>query len=141
MVSAQHLGTPADVIVPVSPRGSEAHKASLQAFSAWAVASHTSGDVPKPVVIMQLCHTGRQSMRGSGRPFMTPSKAPSAVMMNSQKGLLERSIATVAFGTPDAMTHADIKDVVESFVAGARLAHDAGFEGGGGNILSPVQLG
>lgn len=129
MVSSTHLGTPADVIIPPPSASSESYAKSFTAFQSWSTASHTASP-SSPLVIMQLCHTGRQSMRGSGRSIMTASKAPSAVGLNSGKGFLEKTIGKIVWGTPDAMTYKDIALVVDQFVRGARMAREAGFEGG-----------
>ena len=129
MVSSTHLGTPADVIIPPLSASPESKAKSLLAFQSWSKASHNSIN-PSPVVIMQLCHTGRQSMRGSGRPIGTPSKAPSAIALNSTKGFIEKTMGKLVWGTPDAMTIEDIAELVQEFLRGARMAKEAGFEGG-----------
>lgn len=129
-ISASHLGTPLDLVVPFAHAPTYEH--SLAKFSAWATACH--GDraspqaPPSPVVIMQLCHTGRQSMRGSGRGLLTPAMAPSAVGVTAE-GLVGKLACDVMFGTPKAMTGDDIDAVVEGFVQGARVAKQTGFDG------------
>ena len=124
MVSATHLGSPVDVRVPLP--SSPDYAESLDAFKRWAIASHGPNHTP---TIIQLCHSGRQSMRASGRPFFEPSKAPSAVGMVAGSGWIGKLIGEVVWGTPSEMTLEDIQEVIEGFVQGARVAKAAGFEG------------
>lgn len=125
MVSPTHLGSPGDIVVPFPE--SKTFDRSVGIFKEWAVASHAGGS--KAPVIMQLCHTGRQSMRGSGRPPLQPALAPSAVPLNAGNSLLAKAVSRVMWGTPKEMTESDIDDVVAGFVQGARIARDTGFEG------------
>lgn len=124
MVSASHLGSPVDVRVPFPSAPDFAE--SLDAFKRWAIASH--GDTNTPT-LLQLCHSGRQSMRGSGRPFLEPSKAPSAVGMTAGDGFVGRAIGKVVWGTPKEMSLEDVAEVIEGFAQGARIAKEAGFDG------------
>lgn len=127
MVSPTHLGSPADLIVPSPSSPTYAH--SLSRFETWATACHESDSRTRPVVIMQLCHTGRQSMRGSGRQPWVPPLAPSAVPLDTGSGLLGTVFGKVMWQTPKAMTEEDIDLVVAQFVQGAKVAKAAGFDG------------
>lgn len=122
MVSPTHLGSPFDVVLPFP--SSPSYDESLATFRVWAKAAHSTRK-PSAPVIMQLCHTGRQSTRGSGRPLTQPALAPSAVPLKMGNDLLGK----VLFGTPKAMTIQDIKEVIAAFVQGARVAKETGFDG------------
>ena len=127
MVSSTHLGSPADIIAP-SP-SSSTYEQSLAAYRAWADASHGDSPTSRPVVIMQLCHTGRQSPRGSGRsPFKAPL-APSAVPLDTGAGLLATAFGKVMWQAPEAMTVQDIQGVVGEFLSAARMVKETGFDG------------
>ncbi|KXJ87689.1 hypothetical protein Micbo1qcDRAFT_151679 [Microdochium bolleyi] len=80
--------------------------------------------------VMQLNHPGRQSPLGSGRrSIFAKTLAPSAAAMNLGDGLWPRFLVSLLFGTPRAMTHADIRAVVGQFARAAAAAHEAGFAG------------
>lgn len=68
-------------------------------------------------------------MRGSGRSVFKPAHAPSAVPLNPGKNVFEQVMGRAMFGTPKEMSLVDINNTVEAFVQGARVAHEAGFEG------------
>ncbi|KAJ8122006.1 hypothetical protein ONZ43_g1686 [Nemania bipapillata] len=55
--------------------------------------------------------------------------APSAIPINFGPGLLPRLLSALIFGTPVAMTTADIQATIKDFADTARLASDAGFTG------------
>lgn len=132
MVSPTNLGSPRDIVVPAGAVDSEEYKSSVKAYTAWAAASHapfTNEPTKAPLVVMQLCHPGRQSTRGSGRAWNVPSKCPSAIMLNSNKGFYERMITKVMWGTPAALTVGEIGEVVAGFVKGAKVARESGFDG------------
>jgi hypothetical protein len=138
-VSPQHLGTPFDVVVP-SPSSSFTDSAARKAaFASWARAlrsppssSSPPGAPPPPrtVNILQLNHPGRQSLRFfHGRSYSTPSLAPSAVPLSAGNGACGRLLGQALWGTPRAMNERDIEEVVESFVQGARVAKETGWDG------------
>ena len=78
----------------------------------WAVAAKEAGNH----VWMQIAHAGRQSHR-----LVNPHpKAPSAIPL---------SIAGIKFGTPVALTHEEIVDLVERFADAAAVARETGFDG------------
>jgi 2,4-dienoyl-CoA reductase-like NADH-dependent reductase (Old Yellow Enzyme family) len=80
--------------------------------------------------IVQICHPGRQSVRGAGRRgLFTQTMAPSAIPMNLGNGLLAKFVRWLVFGAPREMTVEDIKRVIDLFVDTARLMADSGFAG------------
>ncbi|SGY50389.1 BQ5605_C001g00880 [Microbotryum silenes-dioicae] len=126
-VSSRHLGTPLDIVVP-DRHQPQAYEKALDAFTKWAETCH--GDEPKPVpTIMQLCHTGRQSMRGSGRGVLEPSLAPSAILLKPADSVLGWVAGSVMFGQPKAMDEKELDEVVDQFLQGALLAKKSGFDG------------
>lgn len=67
-------------------------------------------------VWMQIAHAGRQSHR-----LVNPNpKAPSAIPL---------SIPGIKFGTPVALTHDEIVDLIERFADAAAVARETGFDG------------
>lgn len=118
-VDARMLGTPLDVAV---------HDTDFEGpgFEKWLKYAESCKGTP---TVVQLCHTGRQSGRGSGRGLLEPSIGPSALALQHDAGFVERTINRVMFGTPKEMTKEDIDTVVGQFVRGAKLAHKAGFQG------------
>lgn len=132
MVSSQHLGMPFDIVLPSSPSTSKAFTRSISSFRSWASSSKKtdSPSAKSPLVIMQLCHPGRQSARGFGRSPFQPALAPSAVALNGMgDSLLGKALSWVVWGVPRAMTEEDIEEVTNQFVGGALLAQEAGFDG------------
>jgi 2,4-dienoyl-CoA reductase-like NADH-dependent reductase (Old Yellow Enzyme family) len=82
---------------------------------------------------MQLSHAGRQSpnVLGGRRPF-APPLSPSAIALGSgkkNKGFLSSLFHRLLFQVPQEMSLANIDDVVEGFVRGAKLAALTGFDG------------
>ncbi|GAA5907114.1 hypothetical protein JCM5296_003460 [Sporobolomyces johnsonii] len=132
-ISPEHLGTPLDLVVPSSSASSR--PAALAAFSSWASSLTPSPSFAptkgkRPVSIMQLNHAGRQSVRFfCGRSPFKPALAPSAVPMTSGSGPLGRLIGRLVWGMPKEMSEGDIDDVVASFVRGAKLAKESGWDG------------
>ncbi len=122
-VDAMHLGSPAGITVDKALPDDK-----IQAsFDAWAKASRGDGNTP---TVVQINHPGRQSPMGAGKrgPF-AKAIAPSALPMDLGPGLIARAANRIIFGTPRAMTVADIKTVVGQFVRAARFVADAGFDG------------
>jgi 2,4-dienoyl-CoA reductase-like NADH-dependent reductase (Old Yellow Enzyme family) len=116
------LGSPKDIAFN---RTVPAEK-QLEAWKIWAKACNTS---VSPTVV-QINHPGRQCPVGAGnRGFFEKSIAPSAIPLNFGPGLLQRFFGAVLFGTPIAMTTADIQTVIKEFTDTARLAYEAGFSG------------
>lgn len=78
----------------------------------WAAAAKETGNH----VWMQIAHAGRQSHR-----LVNPHpKAPSAIPL---------SIPGIKFGTPVALTHEEIVDLIERFADAAAVARETGFDG------------
>ena len=82
------------------------------------------------VGILQLVHTGRQSIRGAGRLPWTPPLSPSAIRLSTNpSSVAARVVEAVAFQTPKEMHQQDIDSVVRLFVHAASLARVSGFHG------------
>ncbi|KAI9017493.1 hypothetical protein BC832DRAFT_588753 [Gaertneriomyces semiglobifer] len=125
-VDSTHLGTGVDVAVR---RSDLDDPMALERWASFAAAAKGS-DARRPTpAIVQLCHTGRQSPRGSGRGIMQPNKAPSAVPVQFGTGVIDRGISRLIFGDTRAMTEQDLDATVDQFVAGAEMSHQAGFDG------------
>lgn len=87
--------------------------------------------MPRTLIIMQVSHAGRQSpsLLG-GRSLFVPPLAPSACGLGlNASNWFSRLMYRILFPTPRTMTMQDIDNVVNRFVLGANLAHDAGFDG------------
>lgn len=84
----------------------------LTALRNWSKAAKEQGNH----VWMQLAHAGRQTHR-----FVNSTrKAPSAIAL---------SIPGIKFGTPIALTHDEIVDLVKRFADAAAVARETGFDG------------
>lgn len=125
-VDERHLGLPFDVVIPTEDKPRRRARYAAR-FRALAAAIHSGGPPERrPLAIVQLNHPGRQSMRGMGRAPWTPAVAPSAVPMATGKA---RALDAAVFGTPRALSEADIRDIVARFASCARFCADAGFDG------------
>jgi 2,4-dienoyl-CoA reductase-like NADH-dependent reductase (Old Yellow Enzyme family) len=111
----------------VAITGSRANTVAIQtAWRNWAIATQEEG-IP---ALVQLCHPGRQSPIGAGtRSLVAKNIAPSPVAMNIESGCLARVTTNVMFGTPREMTHAEVIEMIQQFIDGARHAYLAGFKG------------
>lgn len=100
----------------------------LEAWKPWAHAcKNAAGGSP---TVVQINHPGRQSPAGAGkRGFLTRGLAPSAVPLVLGQGVLARLASAVVFGTPKAMSVAEIEDAVRRFATTARISAEAGFDG------------
>jgi 2,4-dienoyl-CoA reductase-like NADH-dependent reductase (Old Yellow Enzyme family) len=119
-VSADHLTLGKDLIVPSEDDGE-----ARAAYRKLADTIHKEG-TPGALALMQLSHAGRQSpnILGGRGVWGEPPVAPSSVPLAGQG-----PIGSLLFRTPRAMDEGDIDRVVASFVNGAKLALDAGFDG------------
>ena len=141
-VSRDHLSLGADMIIPDPSeedlKGFKQLKDSMKGLH--AENSNPSGNMysrTEPLVIIQLNHTGRQSPNGLGGrwPFIQRPLSASATRVGSsceprqRNGSLTFIANTLLFQEARAMTEAEIKETVDSFVRGARLAHETGFDG------------
>lgn len=135
-VSPRHMGLGRDVAAPTT-----INELTLAPFKKYAAAIHgersTSDDFRRrPLAVMQICHTGRQSMNfiGGRPPFVSPL-APSAVPMElkAKRGravpLLGHIARGLLFRTALAMTPNQVDEAVGEFVKTAVLAAKAGFDG------------
>jgi len=129
-VSGDHLTLGRDMIIP-----ERITSGTLRSYQALTCVMRTG---PKPkdrtLIIMQLSHAGRQSpvVLGGRSPFVSPL-APSALGLGrstpASGGWFAGLMYRIGFPTPCAMTIQDIDHVVNRFVLGAKLAHDANFDG------------
>ena len=121
-VDFAYLGSRDDIAVNdcISP------EMQLETWKTWAATTNRNGTP----TIVQLNHPGRQSLPGAGtHGFFGKTMAPSAVPVNLGEGFIARASSCLVFGTPREMTQKDIDHVIERFVNGAKLAHEAGFAG------------
>lgn len=132
-VSRTHLTLGRDVSLP-----SILSDKNLQPFQRLAQVIHgeergSAAASSRPLAIMQLSHAGRQSPNFiGGRLLFAKPSAPSAITMGTGKqgqGIVSAIVQSLLFRKPRAMSLADIDDVVNSFVRGAKLAATAGFDG------------
>ncbi|KAI7766405.1 hypothetical protein LZL87_013675 [Fusarium oxysporum] len=121
-VDPRHLGQPGDIANnDAIDRGR-----ILDSWKKWASVSRSGGT---PTVV-QISHPGRQSPAGAGtRSFFDKTLAPSAIPLRLGKGIFAGVVSRLLFGTPRAMTVAEILDVQDRFVKTAVLVADAGFDG------------
>lgn len=124
IIDPLHSGTPGDLRLP-----SSAAAVSASDLAAWAqLASSMSGD--GAISIMQLVHTGRQSVRCAGRWPCERPLAPSAIRVQTRaEGWWPKLIERIAFQVPREMDEQDIEMVKRQFLRGAELAKEAGFHG------------
>jgi 2,4-dienoyl-CoA reductase-like NADH-dependent reductase (Old Yellow Enzyme family) len=131
-IDSTHLGMPFDMTLPPPPHRSPA---LLEAFRAYAdAASGRDCGVPaerRPLVVVQLVHAGRQSMRGAGRAPWRPSLGPSPVPMapSADLGAVGKALDWALFGPVQELSIAQIEDLVDRFASAAELCAKAGFDG------------
>ncbi|PVG01411.1 FMN-linked oxidoreductase [Serendipita vermifera] len=127
-VSPAHLGLGSDLVLP--DMGDTYDLAPWKSLAAAMHASSSKDD--RPIALMQICHTGRQSPRLlGGRGWWTPPLAPSPVRVGSnvQESLISRALYGLIFQTPKEMDDEDIDLAVRQYCFGATLAAEAGFDG------------
>jgi len=127
-VSPSHLSLGADVVIP--PPGSPL---DLEPWKRFAAAIHASNSTSeRPLAVIQLSHSGRQSPRfvGGRRPWVR-ALAPSVRRLGSDRkvGFLGDLAFKIGFDIPMPMTRGDIDRTVKQFVHGATVAWKAGFDG------------
>jgi len=107
MIDRQHLERPGNVVIDRIPDAD-----MRTSLSAWAHAAQSGG----AKIWMQINHAGRQT-----QVTINPHpKAPSAIKL----GLPGKK-----FGVPQALTEAEILELVERFANAALVARDTGFDG------------
>ncbi|KAJ7512967.1 hypothetical protein B0H11DRAFT_1948209 [Mycena galericulata] len=126
-VSPEHISLARDLIVP-----NDLSEENLKPFRDLAAAMHGERE-DKPMAIMQLSHAGRQSpnILGGRFPFVPPL-GPSSIRVGSSlknKGILSELLHRIMFQIPRAMSVADIDQVVDAFVQGAKLAALTEYDG------------
>ncbi|EOM2717779.1 NADH:flavin oxidoreductase/NADH oxidase family protein, partial [Acinetobacter baumannii] len=85
----------------------------LERLKEWAAVGKQYGMVQ----LIQLSHPGRQCPKGLNKETVAPSAVP-----------FSPALATM-FGTPRALTHEEILDIIKRFATAARICEKAGFEG------------
>lgn len=106
-VDYRNLEHPGNVVIQ-GEQGAE----QLAALRNWSAAAKEHG----AHVWMQLSHAGRQTHR-----YVNPTpNAPSAIPL---------SIPGIKFGTPVALTHDEIVDLIARFADAAAIARETGFDG------------
>ncbi|GAA5873899.1 hypothetical protein JCM8547_008635 [Rhodosporidiobolus lusitaniae] len=136
-VDPRHLGSPVDSVVPSTSSSSDlSYSLRDSTWASWARAAgasspSSSSTSPRPILIMQLNHPGRQSLRlFHGRSFSTPSLAPSSVPLSpSSNPYIGRILGKALWGIPKEMSREDIEEVVEGFVRGAKMVKESGWDG------------
>jgi 2,4-dienoyl-CoA reductase-like NADH-dependent reductase (Old Yellow Enzyme family) len=98
-----------------------------------AAAMHACpSEAERPISLMQLCHTGRQSPRflGGRLPWIRPL-APSAKRVGENVGgsAFSQFLYWVLFQRPREMTEEDIDNAMDQFLLGVEIASRAGFDG------------
>ncbi|KAF2832598.1 FMN-linked oxidoreductase [Ophiobolus disseminans] len=115
-VDPAHLGDPYDFAV----NSALPEATTLTAFTSWSNACSNNG---KCHALVQLCHPGRQIAFGK------ETVAPSAIPLDFGSGFTPRMLNSFVFGTPRAMTIAEIHATIRNFANAARLMAAAGFAG------------
>lgn len=105
MIDRRHLGEPNNVVLE--------DDRDMPKLKAWASAARRQG----AQVWMQLNHPGKQTPRMLNSDPVAPSAIPFRKDMQAM------------FGTPRALSEAEILDIIGRFATAARLAKDAGFNG------------
>jgi 2,4-dienoyl-CoA reductase-like NADH-dependent reductase (Old Yellow Enzyme family) len=134
-VSPTHLSLGRDLVVPanISEEVLEPFRGLARVIHQERTHSKSANTFNCPLAIMQLSHAGRQSpnVLGGRRPF-DPPLSPSTIALGSgkrDKDFLSDLFHRLLFQTPQSMSLANIEDVVEAFVRGAKLAALSGFDG------------
>ena len=140
-VSQDHLTLGRDMVIPKTVtsdtlRSYRALSSAMRPASEQYIQESHDISMPRTLIIMQLSHTGRQSVRvlGGRLPFNRPV-APSPLGIGRDErslanlGWFGRLIFKIGLQTPRAMSVQDIDHLVDRFVLGAKLAHDTGFDG------------
>lgn len=116
-----YMGHPYNVNTKPAPS-----QAVRDKWKRWALAAQQNGTP----ALVQLVHPGRQSPAACGeRSFFAKAIAPSAVPVVLGTGVSDWVAGKLLFGTPRAMSVAEIHDAVSQFAAAAKLCHESGFAG------------
>jgi 2,4-dienoyl-CoA reductase-like NADH-dependent reductase (Old Yellow Enzyme family) len=136
-VSRDQLTLGKDMVIPETVTSDTLHSYKTLARAMRPVSERNPSknrddrSMPHTLIIMQVSHTGRQSpsLLG-GRSLFIPPLAPSACGLGrNASNWFGRLMYRILFPTPRTMSVHDIDNVVNRFVLGANLAHDAGFDG------------
>ncbi|KAK4191303.1 NADH oxidase 3 [Podospora australis] len=129
LMDPTHTGK-SDVVTSSSPSHVVSEEAQVKSLAAWADSYRSKNGYPSAPVIIQICHPGRQSMRGEGtRGFWGLPVAPSAIPLNLGDGLFAKVVRYLLFPAPREITLVEIQEVVREFAFSAKVAAKAGFEG------------
>ena len=148
-VYKKHLSLGADMVVPeaeLTASSSIKETEEVSRFRELAYSMRGRGnpsletrtETGRPLAIMQLNHTGRQSPRfiGGRIPFLQrPLSASetrvgdSAIGEDRVRGLIERISYALLFERAKAMDDAEIEEGIELFARGAKFAWETGFNG------------
>lgn len=130
-ISPTHLTLGRDMVFPsaITPE-------SLAPFRRLSSAIHGASDKTtsneRTLALVQINHSGRQAANflGGRAPFCPPL-APSATRVGgrSTDGLLAGILYRLLFQMAQEMTRADVDEVVEGFVRGAKVSLEGGFDG------------
>lgn len=111
-IDANHLERPGNVIIERMPEHEGEGAILREALSRWAKAATRQGNH----FWAQISHSGRQTMKN----INTHPKAPSAVKVRLPGG---------QFGSPEALTEAEIYDLIGRFGQAALACQETGFTG------------
>jgi 2,4-dienoyl-CoA reductase-like NADH-dependent reductase (Old Yellow Enzyme family) len=130
-VQKDHLSLGRDMVIP-SPTDAS-YSESLHSFRLLSetIRGHNEGS-RRPLAIMQLNHTGRQSPRIiGGRHLWQEPVAPSNLPLgsNSVEGWFARCVYRLLFQRPRPLEESEVVEVVEMFKKAALFAAEAGFDG------------
>ena len=142
-VSRKHLSLGADMIVPDTLsednlKGFKRLARSMKGGIGMSADGNADESSMRPLAIMQLNHTGRQSpnVLGGRLPFIQPPLSASATRVGApshssrrSNNLLTRIVNALLFQRAHAMSEKDVEETVDSFVRGALLAVRSGFDG------------
>jgi len=129
-VSPHHLSLGRDIVIPAAMSTS-----TLEPFRNVAAAIHALSGKPsqRPLGVVQLSHTGRQSPRFIGGRFgsFRQPVAPSARRLgeDTNDGYISKLCYAIGFQVPHALEEHEVQEVVGQFVHGAHFVHKAGFDG------------
>ncbi|GBE83974.1 FMN-linked oxidoreductase [Sparassis crispa] len=138
-VARDHLTLGRDLVIPehISPETLKPFERLANIIHGGSGKGSDGRQSTASLAIMQLSHAGRQSPNflGGRWPF-NPPFGPSAVPVG-RRGIsrgehtttFSRFLHNICFQTPTVMSLSDIDDAVASFVRGAQVAAQSGFDG------------
>jgi 2,4-dienoyl-CoA reductase-like NADH-dependent reductase (Old Yellow Enzyme family) len=127
-VDERHLATPHDRTIPSTP-------ASLQAWTSLltSILSHVPPETPAPLCLIQISHAGLQSSStiNFSRAPWSPAIGPCSARPDTGSSLLGWVLGHIIWPTKsrEIIDFRDWLDIVEMFVASAKIAQEAGWDG------------